>query len=319
MQKKGKTELHPLIWIMGLVIIGVIVSQLPFAQEFAISVGLAKEEIAIEDIAIGVCPEDIAMKFDDFKLGEIGTDPGLSSVVFLDTNKDGIFQATEDKGDIADDGSTTVPAKMDFLVLGGWNAGTGGTYYVTKVIGNTDCEDPIYVSPELALVDTTVSWVVLNDDFSTQTGTALTLDGGETTAITVRVSTTLNSYYGNPELGKCNVLVLEFNRTAYDPFVLEGAIIGDSATTPATHTVASTTNTTQAWFFDGITSTPQEFIIHIDAQDPDPTGNGGIGLYVYDCDYDLDAKTNALIIGVEDENDNDLGSSTDQFQHIVVS
>lgn len=279
--------------------------------------GLVEEEPVLEEFC-GI--EDISMKINDYKKDAFGTDPGLSSAVFVDTDGDGIIEPIEDLGDTADDGSTTVPVNVDYIVYGGWNAGAGTTYYTQKLTGNTNCRDPLQLNPELAAIDTTVTFVVLNDDGTVNPGTALSIDASETLAIEINVKTTAKEFYGNPELGKCNIALIEYNRTAYTSFDLTGDSVGASTSAPTTHTVASTTNTTKAWFVGPIDRVGVDFTLDIEAGTVDPGADAAdFGLFIYDCTYDLDADTNAEIIGVEDEDDNDLGTTTVASAKITIS
>lgn len=322
MYKKGKVKVGFLEVVIIIVAIGVFLS-LPATRNMFAGWGIelpGKEvdKVSISEACLGV--EDIAMKINDLNRDAYGTDPGLSSAVSLDLDRDGTIEPFEDIGDVADDGSTTVPIELDYVVYGGWNAGTGGSYYVKKLTGNTNCQDPLHINPELAAIDTTVSFVVTNDDGTLNSATNLSLDAGEVTTISVEVKSTSKQYYGNPDLGKCNILLFEYNSTAYDSFEPVGDMIGGVAGEPKTHTIAGTSNTTASWYIGPISSVPQVFTINIDVAEADVLAAHGAGfsIDIYDCDYDLDADENTEIIGVEDEDGNDLGSATDQRQEIQV-
>ncbi len=110
----------------------------------------------------------------DVRKGEEGTDPSLSSAVFVRENGDFV-----DKGDIADDATVDMPPNKDYLLLGGHNAGSGGTYYVTKEEGSTGCigRDGITIDPKLPQIATSLTTAVVdNPDSNTNTAFAVGAD-----------------------------------------------------------------------------------------------------------------------------------------------
>ncbi len=320
MNKKGKTffeaALPPVLVITLVLFVAQSAGIVDLRTMFA---GITGVELPDDDVLEFCGIEDITMKISDYKKDAMGTDPSKSSAVFIDLNGDGVRDALEDIGDVADDGSTTVGVNVDYWVYGGWNAGSGGSYYVQKLSGNTNCRDPLQLNVELAAQDASVSHVVTNDDGTLNSGAALSLDDEEQTTIDVKVWTTAKEYYGNPELGSCNIAVIEYNSTGYDEITLSGAPIGGIAPTPGSHSLVSVANTTKSYYFAPLDMNKQEFRVHIDVGTVSPDALGGFGISIYDCDIDLDADTNEEIIGVEDEDNNELGSTTEPFIIVDVS
>jgi len=268
----------------------------------------------------GTCFLDsINLKVNDEALGKAGTNPGLSSAIFIDGT---------DYGDLADNTALTVPTGHDYKIYAGWNAGTPGTYYTVKKTGNTDCVDPLQITTPLPrrVGLQTANWSVYTTDWdgtivpdanATNANNNVSITANDDKTVVLHLRLPLDFYYGNPE-ATSNVLVLEAMPGLYDKLEIVG---GTVTSLPRSHR----TSTKDKFAFSVSTiKSNTEFVqsIRLKTGVINPAGGSnltsGFYVYLYDADYDLDADLNTEIIGVEDEDNNALGVALPWITYVPV-
>lgn len=259
-----------------------------------------------ENVIVDLCTlEDISLQVGSNRLGKAGTEPGEGFRMFVNG---------QDKGIKAEDSSTTVATDDDYVIYAGENS---TTYYTVKLTGNVDCKDPYSVFAELPLIDTSVTYVITNDDGTLNSASALSIDQDEIVTIDISSKVDADQYYGNPQADN-NLLTCVYNKTMFKVDLANAAKVN----TPNIHAAGiSTTNTTATFVVDKLANgVKRENELTIEAiGDSDPGAAEDIVCYEYDKDYDLNADTLAEILDVQDEDYNDLGATATVSFTIDVS
>lgn len=321
LNKKGALELGAILVV--LVIVGVLYFGLREGgwfrgaiEELAVTAGGPSKEVTTPaGIYCGV--EDVAVILSSSRLGKAATSY---------TNKHHLFIAARDKnakiipgkfiskGEKAEASSTTVGINTPVKILFASNASEDvdtGIVYPAYFEGNTNCIDPYEIKAELAKLDTTPTMYATNDDGTLTATTDLSLDAEEETTITLNLKTTVDEYYGNPEIKMGNALICEANSSEYDKLSIQRS---KKINTPEFWTMHDTERKTWTYIIPKLTSKPIELLLDIDVGTSDPDTEGSdFNCTVVDVSYTLDADTYELIIGYEDELGNDIGDTPSAY------
>jgi len=182
--------------------------------------------------------------------------------------------------------------------------------YVIPCDGTLNIKEKVYAMADYADITTTV-WNddgTVNENDGAKVITNVTYTAGGSKNIEFRIIGDFQKAIGNPELSN-NVLSCKMNQTAYDEEIttLDGA---SSIANPGLLTGA-TGMTYKSFAFPILKSNAEKkSILSFKADDtyvPTFVGAGDVYCILLDPDYDVDADTDAIISGVVDEDQNDLG------------
>lgn len=280
------------------------------------------------------CPNNddlIAFSSDDVRKDKLGSNIGQSYRLFVGATRDADIakfpSGFVDKGSNADASSLNVPTLVPYREIAGWNGGTESLVYREVLDGNTDCFDPLTVQPVLAVGDTNVSVYVTDEDGSLNgAGGSATfnISAGQDFSFSPTLFTSTDQYWGNPYVsGDKNIMVVQYNSTLYSDILipsLAGASVPDVARNNGTGWER------KAFYVPSLTSSKFNFKVDADVSSSATNvqcqtihSRNDIYFELYDASYDLDADTNQLIIGVEDENNNNLAmtDSLNRFKENV--
>lgn len=191
------------------------------------------------------------------------------------------------------------------------STGASTGVYAQEQIVTIPCKGTFDMTGQVCQYDTSPAMTFKNEDgevMKTDGSTNQTLNADDEITITVKIKASNNQCAGNvnhPSFG--NVLCFEFNKTAISSMKIEGV---DRANLPQAIDVQSG-NSTDCWYVttesDGSESV-YDIVIKTDGIN-DPTGEY-LSYFLVDTALDLDADTLETVLGVEDEDENDLGYTT---------
>ena len=243
-----------------------------------------------------------------------------------------IFVDDVDRGYLSEDGSLTVSPKQQYRVVLGENSTSS---YSVEKIGTVPCEGTVQVSGGLATFDNSVSFTVFNEDGETiqqASGETNTIDLSANSIFTLpfKLTVTSKQSFGNPNHpGKGDIVCFAYNKSQYDEMKVDGAT---AAPTPNQISTGST-NETSCWYVPVIQNSPDvvdgtkvsdlvvdgkyegNIIIDTSASYVDPGAiEGNLSIYAVDTDIDLHGDTLVTLFSPQDEQNNDLGSVTEQVE-----
>lgn len=248
-----------------------------------------------------VCPVDTTtLGFSAEDSDNPGTALGVNARLWIEGLPQGVVNTT----------STATVSPGDKLTV--WFGAGDATYYGSKYNGEAavPCKGTFDIAGKLWQKDTGITMTVFDEFENPQTGAAnnQSLGIGETVELKLRVKGNYERYYGNPEVALDNVLTAEYSRTELDFIkVTKDGVDLKAATVPVVEGVSSTDNTEVGFAMPKIAgSSNVDYVLVIKADDIiNPSAD--VALKIYDADYFYNSNTGKIEIGLEDQDNADIG------------
>lgn len=309
--KSGKMEVNWALVILAAILVVIVFPTIP--EKLSNLAGLAP--------APGVTPtpsptpvagcyiEDTTMTLTSEEMYNPATTPGGDHEVWVNDH---------DQGLVAAGGSLTVSPGDRYKIL--WVANST-THYGKVTEGVVPCAGTLKLREQLYQWDVgraASTWATVTDEDGTLNqadATGLAMSTGDVKTETIAVRAAYEDAIGNPAEAMPNVLSCRYNYTEIDALSLDQSWA--SADTPNTRSTVTGTKW-KSWAFPAVVSNAKtEFGITIDADDTVVTAGGSNGYetgnvfcVVDDGDYDINGDSGAIIFGVVDESDTNLGLTT---------
>lgn len=232
--------------------------------------------------------------------------------------KDGANGALKRHGNVSmDSGTFTATPGDDYIAYFGFND-ESGAYYTQKMAGTVGDRGTLDLEGKLVQIDTaiTMTW---KDKYGTVT-TALAIGSDETYNAKIYLQVASDKGFGNSYTGQQNTICFVGNSTStgYSSIKLHNA---DPAPTPNSVQKTYITNGTRSawcWYFPVLEDLDTfEETVEINALG-NPTSTDTIEVVVEDVGLTLNEDTGAEIIGTQDEDLNDLGSTVGDDEDLSI-
>lgn len=248
--------------------------------------------------------EDTTVTFSSQDAYAQGTDAGTSNFV-IQLGGDRSFQ-------VADDGTDTASPNDEYIVLIG-NATQGLTagtsYYPTWVTGSIPDKGTYTVNANQYLSGgaSQMTFVFFNEN--DQVNTAQSIGANAQKTVRWRITANDNTCIGNPTAGGDNLMSYTFNNTIYSEVTqLDSSSNAQTAVSTPNSVVTRTQHSirTYTWPVVCDNADVQRKVLLKTLVDPD-SSNYNVNMTVSDITVDYNADTLEKIVGVADEDNNDIG------------
>jgi len=202
------------------------------------------------------------------------------------------------------------------------------TYYTQKKEITIKDEGQAKYQGDAMQIDTSPTLTFYNDDGDSNTAQSIGADTVKT--VEIKYAATSKRAFGNPQCSSVGgvqemTICFHYNTSAYTSVEMKDASGNKASSSAVPNKLAAYGNTSFGWSCykaAGIkNSGEQRYKVDLTSGTPDPLGSQGnyVSVYYEDCDFDIDADNSAEIWGFEDEDNNDLGSTTLTRDLITVS
>lgn len=335
MNKKGKSENGWILWVVGAVLVASAMGWISFS---ASPTGTSDKPVVVEGLNV------------DSTTLHISASDMFSPTTVLNGAKHALYVKSDgpyvSRGNITNGGTASVGPTQAVKVYFARDTeftssdGTAASFYYVKPLvvppydpateatrdykrntGNID------LSAELVKAGN-LSFTYYNDDGDSNTAQAM--GANDLATVSIKLEAANKAGWGNPLVSQCsgkNVIAFEYNSTVLkrpQPDGLSTVACPKSITDVISGNVV---NDTMACFSlpimkdnVGGRKDVMEISIDLESKDTQPvSANESIGVYTEDCDMDINQDTGAEIFGVEDEDQNDIGSALAKLGSIVLS
>jgi len=260
-------------------------------------------------ITVDVPVEDVTVTFSSWDAFNEGTSAGSGHRALLFNGLKSV--------EINDDGTKTASPGDPYLVLLGNLTTTLGSvenYYPTLKEGTIGKKGTDSISGGQYRLDRTPTFTYWNDN--AQANTATQLDAGETGEWELRFKATTDRCVGNKDAadqkGATNILCLKYNNTLMKSPKLKDRTSGTDVPTASRPTQINTNSDWSLACYESKIICDGAIVEYSVSVEPkttssNPAEGDNITISLSDGTYDYNAYTNALIVGVEDEDGNDIG------------